>query len=87
MDDEGKTGIERAVAIAGSQTALARDVSALADLHPDWDTASQQLVHWWLSRGFVPIHRAPQVAKAVNELVTARELIDPKLLEVAGVGS
>jgi DNA-binding transcriptional regulator YdaS (Cro superfamily) len=84
-DPPTDTGIERAIALAGGQSALARKLTALAEDNPEWSPASQQLVSWWKARGYAPTDRAPQISQAVQGLVPARELIDPKLLDVVGV--
>lgn len=62
------TGIERAIAAAGSQAQLARELGC-----------TQQNVSLWLHQGWVPSKRAKEIEMLHG--VPRRELIEPRLLE------
>lgn len=63
------TGIDDAIALAGSQRALARLVGC-----------TQQAVHAWMIRGYVPISRAIEIEQSTG--VPRQRLINPKWVEV-----
>ena len=66
---ETKTGIARAVDIAGGQSALAR----LLDV-------SQQAVQQWLLAGYAPTGRVADLSRLTG--VAAVDLLDPRITEV-----
>jgi DNA-binding transcriptional regulator YdaS (Cro superfamily) len=65
-----KTGIAQVVAIAGSATALARQIGI-----------KPQVCHRWLQAGFVPPRRALEIAGLYPQ-VHQRDLVEPELLEL-----
>jgi DNA-binding transcriptional regulator YdaS (Cro superfamily) len=66
-----RTGIERAVEKAGSQTVLAAELGV-----------SQQVVSRWMRRGWVPSSRVPEIAKRFG--VPRASLIEPRLRALLG---
>lgn len=63
------SGIDDAISLAGSQRKLARLVGC-----------TQQAVHAWMLRGFVPIGRAIEIEQCTG--VPRQRLINPKWVEV-----
>lgn len=62
------TGIEKAIAAAGSQAQLARELGC-----------TQQNVSLWLAQGWVPAKRAQEIEMLHG--VPRKSLVDPRLLE------
>lgn len=65
------TGIEKAIAAAGSEQALGEMLGV-----------SQQAVSKMKRRGFVPLSRVDQIVNVMR--IAREELIDPKLKEALG---
>jgi DNA-binding transcriptional regulator YdaS (Cro superfamily) len=67
-----KTGLDKAVALAGSQAKLAMRLEV-----------SQQAISEWVARGFLPVGRIDDVLNAVDpscKSIKPRDLIDPELV-------
>ena len=70
--DMNKTGVDKAVGLAGSQAQLALSVGV-----------SQQAISEWVSRGFLPVGRIDDVLNAVDpgcKHIKPRDLLDPELI-------
>lgn len=66
MKAQQVSGIRRAAAVAGGQSALARLIGC-----------SQQNVHFWVKRGYAPLLRAVEIEQQTG--VYRIFLIDPRL--------
>jgi DNA-binding transcriptional regulator YdaS (Cro superfamily) len=64
------SGIERAVEVQGSQAALAAALGR-----------TQQAVSLWIQQGYAPAGLVPRIAELTG--VAARDLLDPKLAQLA----
>ena len=69
--DPCSTGLFRAVNVAGGVAKLAKLMGV-----------SRQVCYAWVQRGYVPTGRAKEVETLTG--IPARELIDPKLVKLAG---
>jgi DNA-binding transcriptional regulator YdaS (Cro superfamily) len=65
-------GIDRAIASAGSISALARKLGV-----------SHQVANRWQKRGFVPAKRAIEIE--LHYGIPARDLVHPSLLQIASL--
>lgn len=68
------TGLDRAVALAGSQVELAQRVGV-----------SQQAIGEWVARGFLPVGRIDDVLNAIDpgcKHIKPRDLLDPELVAI-----
>ena len=68
------TGLDKAIALAGSQEKLALSMGV-----------SQQAISEWVSRGFLPVGRVDDVLNAVDpgcKTIRPRDLLDPELVEL-----
>lgn len=74
---QAQTGIELAVAKAGSQTALAQQ---LISQHPHKPHPSQQVISQWVKRGYVPPSRAKEIADVSG--VPVAQLLSPTLRQL-----
>ena len=69
-----RTGLDKAIALAGSQEKLALSMGV-----------SQQAISEWVARGFLPVGRIDDVLNAVDpgcKTIKPRDLLDPELLEL-----
>lgn len=71
--EQTKTGIERAVAAAGTQMKLAADLGV-----------KQQAVSLWLKQGFVPPGRATEIEMQFG--IPRIDLLSPKLRAMVASG-
>lgn len=69
MENVVQTGIDAAIAAAGSQDVLARMLGC-----------SQQNVSFWKSQGYVPNLRAVEIEQLTG--VARTRLVDPRLLDL-----
>ena len=72
-----QTGIERAVAIVGSQAILAK---LLSSRFPDVPHPSQQAISNWVRQGHVPLARAQEISALTK--VPVADLVGPKMREI-----
>jgi DNA-binding transcriptional regulator YdaS (Cro superfamily) len=69
MSNLVETGIEQAVRLAGSQSALARALGV-----------TQACVWGWQRRGWVPVERAAAIEAEYG--VPARQLVEPRVVQL-----
>lgn len=69
-NEQHRTGIARAVKLAGGQVALARELGV-----------TQQAISNWLKNGYVPIRRVSEIEATFG--IPRHDLIDPRIISVA----
>lgn len=66
---ESKSGVSLAVELAGTQDALAKQLGV-----------TQQSIHKWVARGYVPMRRAQEIEALLG--VPRTTLADPRVVEL-----
>lgn len=71
------TGLQQAINIAGSQTALAQLITERTG-----NRACHQAVQQWCAKGFPPIKRVPDIVKALSGAVKPAQLRPDFFIEI-----